>query len=211
MRSGRPSDDITEAAEALYGSLLSAAKKISQLEHPGEQMRNIGQGLMHHMSFTMLISKSLKLLVKAKVYKKGMLRMGKTGEAYRVNLLNQPLRQRLASWVRFDQQLLQCKAPRNCAEWLAESERVQVIMQKTCGLHQEKGYRGMWVIRAYLLYAMRRDGIDRLTVEEGVTVKTFLNMFPDQKKDMEKMAGGKSKTYRSVQDIFDECQCPSIL
>ena len=215
LPAGKPPQDRDEAVKRLYDSLTLTAHSISKLAYPSEEMRNIGKGMMHHMSFTMLLSRSVKLLVKTDPQQKGALCLGKEDVPYKVSKLTQPLRDSLETWIRFDEALLQSKAPRTCAEWLQETQRLQGVMRgakrvelPVCGLQDAKAYRGLWVVRAYLIYLMRANGIDRLTIEEGVTVKMFTEMFPDQRKEMISMCGGPSKLNRLIADVMAEAEYP---
>ena len=92
--------------ENLYDSLVKASVAISKVEHCDEELRNVGRKNMHHSNFTVLVSKSLKLLRKAmttdtnaqtKLHSKAsskILLMGKSKAAYTVCRLNIDLRKK---------------------------------------------------------------------------------------------------------------------
>ena len=205
-----------------YESLVKAAEAISTLAHPEQEVRNVGRGNMHHMTFSMLISRSLKLMHKTKanqckeLAKSKLLLMGKNQSAYKVSPLNATLHRNLLTWVNFGEALDAAQTPQTCEDWGKEVVRLSAVMRgksKRDGTRLQAvvgcrgDYCGLWTIRSYLIYRMRRDHIQRLKVGH-INVRSFMTMFPDQKQQVLEMSGGKWMTHRKVADVFADAGCP---
>jgi hypothetical protein len=199
--------------ENVYRFLVKASEAISSLEHCDQEIRNVGRQSMHHMSFTMLVSKSLKLLRKTKTKKANvktdsskMVLMGKSRAAYTVSSLDEGLRRNISTWVELGKALAKAKTPHTCEEWGEEVNRLMAVMQAGKVVGMDGGYRGVWTIRSCLICRMRQDNIKRLKIGD-VPVRKFMSLFPDQKQQVLQMSGGKYMLHRKIADVFADAEC----
>ena len=211
--------------ENIYACLVKASELISMSELCDQELRNVGRQSMHHMSFTMLVSKSLKLLCKAQMKNSNVtknsnvkslagrkaspniLLMGKCGATYKVSGLDASLRRSIATWIEFGKELVKAKTPHTCEEWGEEVNRMMAFLRSGKVVGMEGSYRGVWTIRSYLICRMRRDCIRRLDIGD-MTARKFMSLFPDQKRQVLQMSGGKFMLHRKIVDVFADAECP---
>ena len=233
-------DPQKSEVDNVYESLVKAAHSISTKAHSYDQVRNVGRGNMHHATLLMLLSKSLKMLRKVNVMpnltaarktrlaptssrsrmqrksrklqaegSKKTVFMGKNKEAYVILPLDAALRQNISTWISFGRELRKATTPKTCADWDTEVRRLlDVTLGKVVGMSGD--YRAMWIIRIYLIYRMRRDNMKRLDLCD-LSVRRFMEIFPDQTKQLLQMSGGRSMLFRKVADVFTDTEClPTI-
>jgi hypothetical protein len=199
------------AEDKLYSRLVAASKKMSGIDLSKELVRNVGRKNMHHASFVMFASKGLGLLhsVKATARKQSSvsqcLKFGKEGQ-YKVQAMNEVLKRKLVTMIAFDAALATTQPPRTMADWRMELDRLQAVMKGPPRMPGCSGaYRGVWAIRCALIYSMRRAGIERLEVDR-CNVRDFLGNFPDQKKQVLALAGGKHMRHLMMKDVFSDAR-----
>ena len=132
-------------------------------------------------------------------------KVGREGQD-KVQAMNEVPKRKLGTVSAVDAALATTQPPRTVADWRMELDRLQAVMKGPPRMPGCSGaYRGVWAIRCALIYSMRRAGIERLEVDR-CNVRDVLGNFPDQKKQVLALAGGKRMGHLMMKDLFSDAR-----
>ena len=169
---------------------------------------HVGKNVHHHSGWLPMVQASLHVLGKAaeegrqgsRVQRSGVLVLGVGAAKYSPMEFNKHFER---SWVIYGAvggalRLLQ--VPRTCREWKQGVEHATRLARDAgASTWTRNPYLWPWLLRSYLLRVARLEGVDRMEVDQDLTVDDIQGMCPDQNAWARRFAPHTMK----VQDMFD--------
>ena len=118
---------------------------------------------------------------------------------------------KLAKYVRLADATHVERAPTTCKAWVQEFRRLDEKFEQFA-MFRPRTYMRNWLVRGVLLAAQARDGVQRLTSPECVSLREFMACSPDSKTWMAKMlvkghAGSAKAFFQSIGYHGDPALC----
>ena len=129
-----------------------------------------------------------------------------SGKQFYPTKFNAAVQRKIETNIDFGKLLLSATVPRTVLEYGAVVESLQASNVKVVGASGKKTYCKLWLIRAWMIFAMRARKIGRLQLD-GCTVRQMQEIFPDQKNQVLLLArlageGIHQALARSVESMF---------
>ena len=181
--------------EVLYAIMSQTFRNLSGWVLEQAWRQNVGRKNAHHSGLVRFAHVGLRLLVPVATGRSAdVVRLGMNQRTFRIARLTKPMAAKLRTLINVGKAMLRTPGPTTVNQWAAAVAKLQDVLQgppKAAGFGSCTSYRALWVIRVWLIWMMRRAGVNRLSLGPKCTAEAFAKLFPDQRCWILKFAGRK--------------------